>query len=73
MKIVNKRITILFALLMSIVFASSANADLLYGAMSGGWTTDQVGMIIGNNPVSYTHLYCGRGGLMKKDRQALEI
>lgn len=50
MKIVNKRITILFALLMSIVFASSANADLLYGAMSGGWTTDQVGIIIGNNP-----------------------
>lgn len=50
MKKVNKQIVVLFALLTSLFFAASASADFLYGAMGSGWTTDQIGIIIGNNP-----------------------
>lgn len=49
MDIAHKKFSILIAMLLSLVCTASANADFLYGAMSGGYTTDQIGIIIGNN------------------------
>ena len=57
------KIFLIVLMLLTLVFTSSANADFLYGAMSGGYTTDQVGMIIGNNAPT-TSILTNLGGTM---------
>ena len=49
MRFTRNKLSILLAVMMCLVLVTSASADILYGAMSGGWTTDQIGIITGNS------------------------
>lgn len=49
MKASKKVTSFILMLLMCLTLAASANADMLYGAASGGWTTDIMGTIFGGD------------------------